>query len=95
MPIQNAYTKHFVASIIMIGRVFEAWAKLAQKWLVCVPLRIHLEPINAVSDNIIIVNCATGPKRELRSAKQEALWANGAPYELMMNTDGRVILLLT
>ena len=25
---------------------FEAWAKLAQKWLVCVPLRIHLEPIN-------------------------------------------------
>ena len=25
---------------------FEAWAKLAQKWLVCAPLRIHLEPIN-------------------------------------------------
>ena len=25
---------------------FEAWAKLAQKWLVCVPLGIHLEPIN-------------------------------------------------
>ena len=24
---------------------FEAWAKLAQKWLVCVPLRIHLEPM--------------------------------------------------
>ena len=25
---------------------FEAWAKLAQKWLVCAPLRIHvhLEP---------------------------------------------------
>ena len=25
---------------------FEAWAKLAQKWLVCAPLRINLEPIN-------------------------------------------------
>ena len=25
---------------------FEAWAKLAQKWLVCAPLGIHLEPIN-------------------------------------------------
>ena len=24
---------------------FEAWAKLAQKWLVYAPLRIHLEPI--------------------------------------------------
>ena len=25
---------------------FEAWDKLAQKWLVCAPLGIHLEPIN-------------------------------------------------
>ena len=25
---------------------FEAWAKLAQQWLVCAPLVIHLEPIN-------------------------------------------------
>ena len=25
---------------------FEAQAKLAQQWLVCVPLGIHLEPIN-------------------------------------------------
>ena len=25
---------------------FEAWAKLAQKWLVCAPLGIHFEPIN-------------------------------------------------
>ena len=25
---------------------FEAWAKLAQQWLVCVPLVIHFEPIN-------------------------------------------------
>ena len=25
---------------------FEAWAKLAQKCLVCAPLRIHPEPIN-------------------------------------------------
>ena len=48
---------------------FETWAKLAQKWLVCAPLGIHLELVNAVSDNIIIINCATGPKRELCSAK--------------------------
>ena len=26
--------------------MFEAWAKLAQQWLVCTPLGIHLEPIN-------------------------------------------------
>ena len=34
---------------------FEAWAKLAQRWLVCAPLGIHLEPINvnAVSDKYI------------------------------------------
>ena len=25
---------------------FEVWAKLAQKWLVCAPLGINLEPIN-------------------------------------------------
>ena len=25
---------------------FEAWAKLAQQWLVCAPLGIHLEAIN-------------------------------------------------
>ena len=52
---------------------FEAWTKLAQKWLVCVPLGIHLEPINKelmlLADNIIVINCATGPKRELCSAK--------------------------
>ena len=44
---------------------FEAWAKLAEQWLVCVPLGIHLEPINrinAVSDNVIIINCAIWPK---------------------------------
>ena len=33
-------------------------------WLVCAPLGIHFEPINvnAVSDNIIIINCAIWPK---------------------------------
>ena len=44
---------------------FEAWAKLAQQWLVCAPLGIHFEPINkvnVVSDNIIIINCAIWPK---------------------------------
>ena len=25
---------------------FEAWVKLAQRWLMCAPLGIHLEPIN-------------------------------------------------
>ena len=25
---------------------FEAWAKLAQQWLVCAPLGIHFESIN-------------------------------------------------
>ena len=35
---------HALTSEFLIN--FEAWAKLAQKWLVCVPLRIHLKPIN-------------------------------------------------
>ena len=35
----HVYTSEFLIS-------FEAWAKLAQKWLVCAPLRIHLEPNN-------------------------------------------------
>ena len=45
---------------------FEAWAKLAQQWLVCAPLGIHLEPINrvnGVSDNIIVINCAVPNKK--------------------------------
>ena len=40
-------------------------AKLAQQWLVCVPLGIHLEPIqraNAVGDNISIIDCTIWPK---------------------------------
>ena len=47
------YTSEFLIS-------FEAWAKLAQQWLVCAPLGIHLESINrvnTVSDNIIIASC--------------------------------------
>ena len=44
---------------------FEAWAKLAQQWLVCEPLGIHLEQINKelillVTIYIIIINCVTG-----------------------------------
>ena len=35
---------HTSASEFLIR--FEALAKLAQQWLVCVPLGIHLEPIN-------------------------------------------------
>ena len=57
-------------------------AKLVQQWLVCAPLGINLESIN----NIIIINCTTGPKRELCSAKKEALWTNDDPYELIKNT---------
>ena len=49
--------------------LFEAWARFDSTMVSGVSLRIHLEPINAVSDNIIIINCATGAKRELCSAK--------------------------
>ena len=57
---------------------FEAWSKLAEQWLVCVPLGIHLESINrinAVSDNVIIINCAIWPKErtvqcQIRSSLQ-------------------------
>ena len=43
--------------------MFEAWAKLAQQWLVCVPLGIPHEPINKqLMLNIIIINCAIWPK---------------------------------
>ena len=53
---------------------------------VCVPLgiHVHLESINAVSDNIIIINCTTRPKKELCSAKLQALWANGVPSKTLM-----------
>ena len=37
--LNNIFTSEFLIT-------FEAWAKLTQKWLVCAPLRIHLEPIN-------------------------------------------------
>ena len=54
---------------------FEAWAKLAQQWLVCAPLGIHLEPINksvnVASNNITIINCAAVPKRELCSGNKK------------------------
>ena len=47
---------------------------------VCAPFGIHLEPINKelillyVGANVIIINCATGPKRELCSAKKKKLF---------------------
>ena len=37
-------TEHTCTSEFLIH--FEAWAKLAQQWLVCTPLGRHLEPIN-------------------------------------------------
>ena len=30
--------------------------------------------------------------RELCSAKYEALWANGVPYELIKNTDDNIVI---
>ena len=47
------------------------------------------QSVNCVSDNMIITNCATGPKKELYCAKQEALWAYGVQYKLIKNTDLR------
>ena len=43
-PITDTCTCSYRKADFLIS--FEAWAKLAQKWLVCVPLGIHLEPIN-------------------------------------------------
>ena len=45
-------------------RVFDG-PKLAQQWLVCAPLGMHLEQVNAVSDNIIIINCTIWPKERI------------------------------
>ena len=39
----SSYTYQCTSEFLI---TFEAWAKLTQKWLVCAPLRIHLEPIN-------------------------------------------------
>ena len=49
--------------------LFETWAKLAQHWLVSALLRIHQQRVNAVSDNILIINCTTVSEKELCSAK--------------------------
>ena len=34
---------------------FEPWAKLTQKWLVCAPLEIHLEPSKKESMLLVTV----------------------------------------
>ena len=47
--------------IKICSRVFDG-PKLAQQWLVCAPLGMHLEQVNAASDNIIIINCTIWPK---------------------------------
>ena len=56
---------------VHVAQSFWYTLKHGPNWLVCVPLGIHLSQltkrVNAVSNNII--NCATGPKRELCSAK--------------------------
>ena len=64
---------------------FESWDKLDQQWLVCVChweyILSQINKVNAVSDTIIIINCATGIKRELCSAKKEVIWAYCASYK--------------
>ena len=42
--VQKANKTCYVGTEVLI--TFEAWAKLAQHWLVCAPLGIHFEPIN-------------------------------------------------
>ena len=67
--------------------LFEARAKLAQKWLVCVPLGIHLEPINKELMLLVRIQSKLTAPLAQRENRAEALWANGAPYELIKNTD--------
>ena len=47
------YIMQYGLAEFLIG--FEACAKLAQKWLVCVPLGIHLEPINKELVLLVII----------------------------------------
>ena len=43
----HTHTFVTVVHIMLLELIcFETWAKLAQQWLVCALLRIHLEPIN-------------------------------------------------
>ena len=54
------------------------------------PLGIHLEPINgvnAVSDNIVIINCTTGPKENFVVPNKKFF----ASYELIKNTEGVIM----
>ena len=44
---------HAITSEFLI--CFEVWAKLAQQWLVCVPLGIYLEPINKELMLLVII----------------------------------------
>ena len=49
---------------------FEAWAKLAQQWLVCAPLGIRLEPINKEIMLLVtiysLITPPSGPKRTVQ-----------------------------
>ena len=49
----------YIYTLYMYSRVFEAWVKSAQQWIVCAPLRIHLEPISKELN----CNCAIWPKQ--------------------------------
>ena len=67
IPMLIDFPQGWIVSEFLIR--FEAWAKLAQEWLVCVPLGI-LEPIN--KELMLLVTILTAPssqKRELCCAK--------------------------
>ena len=79
---------------------FEVWAKLAQQYRVqhweyilsqITKTYMYVHVVNAVSDNLIIINCAIWPKERtvqcLIRSSLSRLWANGAPYELIENSD--------
>ena len=40
---------------MFVAEFLEAWAKLAQQWLVCAPLGIYLEPINKELMQLMII----------------------------------------
>ena len=46
-----------------------------------------LQRVNAVNDNIIIINCAIWPKGRTVQCQIKAFWANGAQYKLIKNTN--------
>ena len=83
--------------------IFEGWVKLTQQYRVQhweyilnqnnKDLHVHVHVVNAVRDNLIIhlINCAIWPKERtvqyLIRSSLSRLWADGATYELIENSD--------